>query len=317
MSRITMLDIAKRKLGSKEVGLIEANIASAPELEMFPARTIAGTSYHTLLRTGYPSVAFTGVNEGVDASTSTYENKLVECFPIRSAVEVDKALVSADAPLATLLTDESMGVAEATMRHIGRQVWYGRTAGKGDNKGFVGIQDSVANAMLVNAGGTTANTATSIYFVKFGLKDVQLIFGNDTVLSLPPFRDETITDANGKKFDGKVSHLTGWSGIQVVNHNSVVRICNVTADSGKGCTDALLADALAKFPAGFVPDAIFMTRRSRKQLQNDRSGKVSLQGNGKTGTVGGGSAYAPTPTDFEGIKIVATDSLLDDEAIVA
>jgi len=316
MSRLTMLDVAKRRTSSKEVGLIEANLVHAPEVAQFPARTIEGTSYSTLLRVGLPSVQFTGVNEGVTPSKSRFETKLVQTFPIRSAVEIDKALISADNPQSTLMTDESMGVAEAAIRAIGRQIYYGRGTG-GDAKGFPGLQDFVDNTMVVNATGTTAGTGSSVYFVKFGLKDVQLIFGNGTVLKLPPFRDETLTDANGGKFDGLISHLTGWAGIQCTNPNSLVRICNLTADNGKGLTDALLASALAKFPAGVVPDAIFMTRRSRKQLQDARSALVALQGNGKSGTLGGGSTYVPTPTDFEGIPIVATDSLLDTEALVA
>lgn len=316
MSRITMLDLAKRRNASKEVGLIEANISHAPEMNLFPARTISTTSYHTLLRLGLPSVAFTNVNEGVTPSKSRYETKLVQCFPIRSAVEIDMALVGIDNPLQNLLTDESMGVTEAAMRHLGRQVFYGRTEGKGDAKGFHGLVDVVDNSMILDATGSTADTASSVYFVRFGIKDVQMIFGNNTVLKLPPFRNETLTDADGKKFDGKISHLTGWAGIQCVNPNSVVRICNLTAQAGKGLTDALLSDAMEKFPVGFVPDAIFMSRRSRKQLQNDRAAKVALQGKGKN-DLGGGSAYVPTPTDFEGIPIVATDSILDTEKIVA
>lgn len=189
--------------------------------------------------------------------------------------------------------------------------------GKGDPKGHVGLQDVVANEMTISATGTSANAASSVYFVKFGQKDVQFVFGNDSVLALPPFRDESAEDGSGNKFDASVSHLTGWAGVDCTNPNSVVRICNLTTENGKGLTDALLSRALDAFPTGVVPDAIFMTRRSRQQLQADRSGKVSLQGDGKSGTLKGGSAYVPTPTDFEGIPIIGTDSLLNTEAIVA
>lgn len=312
-----MLDLAKRRSASKEVGLIEASLSHAPEMSVIPSRTISSTSYHTLLRLDLPSVAFTDVNQGVASSKSKYDTKLVQCFPIRSAVEIDKALVSVDNPLKSIQTDEAMGVTEATLRHIGRQVFYGRTAGKGDIKGFHGLIDVVDNAMLLDATGSAADAASSVYFVRFGIKDVQLVFGNDSVLKLPPFREETLSDSDGRKFDGMISHLTGWAGIQCVNRNSVVRICNITEQADKGLTDNLLAKALAKFPVGFVPDAVFMSRRSRRQLQEDRAGKVSLQSNGRNGSLRGGSAYAPTPTEFEGIPIIATDSILDTEAIVA
>lgn len=316
MPQLTMLDLAKRTAASKEVGLIEANLSHAPELEVFPSRTISGTSYHTLLRVGLPTVAFTNVNQGVAASKSRYEQKNVETFPIRAAVKIDKAIVSGDNPLAEVETDEAMGVAEAAMRHIGRQIFYGRSSGKADSKGHIGLIDVVSNANIVDAGGTTADTASSVYFVRFGIKDVQLIFGNGSTLTLPPFRDETLQDADGNDYDGRISHLTGWAGIQCVNENSIARICNLTEDSGKGLTDALLAKALAKLPVGYKPDAIFMSRRSRRQLQEDRGAKVALQGKGAN-DLGGGAAYAPTPTDFEGMPIIVTDSILDTEAIVA
>lgn len=311
-----MLDVAKRTSASTIVGLIEANLAAAPEVARFPARTIHGTSYHTLLRTDLPTVQFTGVNEGVDASKSNYETKLVETFPLRALIQIDKALISADTPERTLMTDESMGVAEAAMRKIGRQIWYGRASGKADAKGHIGLIDVVSNGMLVNATGTTPNQASSVYLVKFGIKDVQIIFGQDTVLALPPFRDETLTDANGKQFDGKVSHLTGWVGLQCVNPNSVARICNITAENGKGLTDPLLAKALAKFPAGYRPDAIFAPRRCIEQLETARSAVASLQLSGKKETANGHEIYAGEATHFRGIPIVPTDSLIDTEAIV-
>lgn len=317
MARTTLLDLAKRSAGRKEIGLIEANLQYAPELKLFPARTIDGTSFNTLLRVGLPSAQFTNANEGVDASKSRYENKLVQCFIIRSLVEIDKALVSADSPLGELQTDEAMGVTEAVMRLIGRQIYYGRESGKGDAKGFFGLQDFVDNSMLLNATGSTANTGSSVYFIKFGEKDVKMVFGNKKTLTLPPFRDETLTDANNKKFDGSVSHLTGWAGLQCVNPNSVVRICNLTAQDGKGLTDARLAAGLDLFPTGYAPDVILMSKRSRTQLQADRAARTSnAQQNGKGGAQGGGAIYAPTPDNYEGIPIIATDSILNTEAIV-
>lgn len=314
----TLLDLLKLNAGRKEVGLIEANLIHAPELQHFPARTIKGTSYDTVLRVGLPSVAFTAVNEGVVPSKSRYENKTVQTFPIRSVVKADKALAdAAEDGSAAYLALEASGVSEAVLRHLGRQIWYGRKAGTGHVKGFLGLQDVVANEQLVNATGTTVDGASSVYMVKFGPQHVQLLFGNNTVLKLPPFREETAKDDNGGEFDAYVSHLTGWAGIQAVNPYSVTRICNITAENGKTLTDALLAEALNRFPSGIKPDLIFMTRRSRSQLQADRAGKVALQGNGKTGTIGGASAYAPTPTEFESIPIIDTDSLLNTEAIVA
>jgi hypothetical protein len=151
--------------------------------------------------------------------------------------------------------------------------------------------------------------------VKFGPRDVSLIMGKNGTMELGEFRVESLEDADGNKGPGEVADLAAWIGLQQASKNSVVRIKNLTADSGKGLTDALLASALDLAPAGWVPDAIFMSRRSRTQLQAARATLVALNGNGKAGTLGGGSAYVPTPTEFEGIPIVATDSLVNIEPI--
>jgi len=311
----TLLDLTKRTAGAKEVGLIEENLQYAPEVAMVPAKTIAGTSYTTLARVGLPTVGFTSVNQGVTASKSTYKNALVQTFPLRSLVKVDKALVNADSSLPSLQTDEASGVMEAALRHIGRQFYYGQNAG-GDSEGSIGLQDVVGAEQTFDASGTTADTGSSVYLVKFGRKDVQMVFGNNSTLSLAPFRDETLTDSDGGEFDGSVAHLTAWQGVQCTNPNSVVRIANLTEDSGKGLTDAILAKALALFPSGVTPDAIFMTRRTRSQLQADRATRTATRGNGKNGSVGGGSTYSPTPTDFEGIALTPTDSILNTEPLI-
>jgi hypothetical protein len=81
----------------------------------------------------------------------------------------------------------------------------------------------------------------------------------------------------------------------------------VSAESGKGLTDALLARLVATFPVGHTPDALFMSRRSRAQLQASRT--VTLYGGEKKRP--DQPATAPLPTEFEGIPIYATDSILD------
>ena len=89
-----------------------------------------------------------------------------------------------------------------------------------------------------------------------------------------------------------------YVGLQSASKHSVARIKNVTAQSTKTLSDTLLAQALDLFPAGIMPDAIFMNRRSRSQLQAARAATISLQTNGRNGSVGAGAVYTPTPLDF-------------------
>jgi hypothetical protein len=95
MAKLTLLDLAKLNSSDKVVGLIEEVRTAAPEFDVIPARTIKGTTYQTVLRTGLPSAGFRKVNEGVTPSKSTFASMLVQCFILSARVEVDKALAGA------------------------------------------------------------------------------------------------------------------------------------------------------------------------------------------------------------------------------
>lgn len=317
MSQTTLLDIAKLNGNDQVVGLIEENLSSAPELSIFPSRTIKGTTYTTGVRTGLPTVSFRDANAGVAPSKSTFKKNLVECFILSSLIKADKAVADAyeDGAEAWKLIEGS-GVMKAALQRIGLQTWYGVSS---DAKGFAGFKamltaggtTAAGDALTINAAGTTSSTASSVYAVKFGDQDAQFVFGQNSALTLGDWRVETVFDSDGKGFEAYVAALTAWAGLQIGNENCARRIYNLTADSGKGLTDSLLAQLIATFPVGVRPDAIFGSRRSIAQLQAARS--VSLYGTGTTRPNQPG--VAPYPTDFEGIKIIATDSILNTDAI--
>lgn len=315
--KLTLLDIAKLNGNDALVGLVEENLQYSPEAQMFPARTIRGTNYRTVLRTGFPTTGFRSANDGVDPSKSTFRNALVEAYIFGGRIEVDKAVADAHEDGAEAYQAlEASGVMQSALRKLGSQVWYGTA---NDGKGFPGLKDftkfgtetDYGDALTIDAGGTTAGTASSVYAVKFGPQDVQMVVGREGVIDLPDFRVGDIKGANDKALTGFISELTAWVGLQCFNQNSVRRIANLTADSGKGLTDVLLAALMETYPVGIRPDAIFMSRRSRSQLQASRT--VVLHGVGTTRP--DQPAIAPLPTSYEGIPIIATDSILNTDAI--
>ena len=317
MAQATLLDIAKLNGNDQVIGLIEENISSAPELSIFPSRTIKGTTYTTGVRTGLPTVGFRDANAGVAPSKSTFKKNLVECFILSSLIRADKAVADAyeDGADAWKMIEAS-GVMRAAMQRIGKQTWYGTSS---DAKGFAGFKAFLAaggktlagDALTIDASGSTANTASSVYAVKFGEQDAQFVFGQNSIMELGEWRNETVTDSEGKGYEAYAAALTAWVGLQIGNENCARRIYNLTADSGKGLTDALLAKLIATFPVGVRPDAIFGSRRSIAQLQASRT--VALYGTGTNRP--NQPNVAPYPTEFEGIKIIATDSILNTDAI--
>jgi hypothetical protein len=139
-----------------------------------------------------------------------------------------------------------------------------------------------------------------------------MIAGNNSTFELGDFYKQLVAGpVAGTSYEAWVAAMTGWFGLQIGNENAVRRICNLTAQSGKGLTDSLLASLLGTFPVGYRPDALFMSRRSRTQLQIART--VVLQGQGTNRP--NQPVVAPIPTEYEGIPIIASDSILNTDAI--
>lgn len=310
-THLTLLDLAKLSGKDAVVGLIEAVTSVAPEVDRIPARTIRGTSYKTVARTALPTVAFRSMNSGVDATKSKFEEKLVQCFILGARVVVDKAAAAAyeDGP-AALQSIEAVGVMESAKIELGKQIFYGISE---DAKGFPGLQAIVPSTMTVDAGGTTSATGSSVYAVRLGAQDVQLVFGNGTTFELGDWREGDGEDAEGKKFPAWIADLTSWVGLQVTNPYAVGRLKDATADSGKGVTDAQIQTLLDTFPVGKMPNVLFMSRRSAGQLQRSRT--VVINSGPGARASGAIEAIAAYPTEAFGIPIVVTDSLVNTEAL--
>lgn len=318
MAKLNLLDVAKLNGTDQVVGLIEENLTYAPEVAAFPVRSIRGTSYYTVKRTGFPAVAFRNANEGVAGGKSTFVKQLHETYILSSRIECDKAVATAyEGGMSELEMIESSGVMKQALIELGSQIWYGVTV---DAKGFPGLKAITPHGAgicpaVLNAGGTTATTASSVYAVKFGTQNVEMILGNGASFDLSAFRDESVTDAGGtNKFPGRVADLTAWCGLSVGNVNCVGRIYNVTADSGKTLSDSFISQLLEKFPVGYKPDALFMSRRSAGQLQRSRT--VTINGGpGSAKPAGNVEIIAPWPTSAFEIPIIVTDSILNTDAI--
>lgn len=267
------------------------------------ARTIRGINYKTLVRTGLPSVSFRAANQGTAASKSTHENRQVETFILNPRWNADKAVADRyeDGAEAYIALEASAHM-EAAMQHLGGQFYYGtNSVNQNDADGHPGlVQAYDTGNMEVDAGGTTADTGSSVWAVKFGPKAVMWVWGNMGELDLSDVDLRDVSDGTNN-FTAYHQELTAYPGLQVGSIRAVGRIKKITEDNGKTLTDDMISDLLSKFQAGYYPDVLFMSRRSLKQLQQSRTA---------TTTTG---APAPFPEEAFGVPILPTDSILDTE----
>jgi len=316
----TLLDIAIRNNTDAEVGLIDEAAKGHPEVMFGAAKPIRGINYKARVRTALGNVAgsFRNANEGSTPHVHTYETRLFECFILAPMFIVDRAVADADdLGAAGYLAEEAAATLEGEFQALGKQFYYGRsvtgygTGAVGSAKGPPGLFDVYdATNMKVDATGSSAGTGSSVWLVRFGVQAVRWIVGLDGQLEFSPIRIETTVDpaAATKFFEAYVQSMTARIGLQVGSLQDVCRIADCTADSTKGLTDALISQALAKFPAGRGPNAIFMSLRSLAQLQASR-----------TATTPTGQP-APFPDAITGIAqeritIYATDSISNTETL--
>ena len=313
MPQANLLDIAKLNGSDTIVGLIEETLTYAPEVQIMPARTIRGTSYKIASRVSYPGVGFRAANEGSTPTKSEFENQLIECYILSGAVQADVAVARAYEDGEQAWKDiESVGVMRQAMIELGSQVIYGTSH---QAKGFPGLQaihTAFNSGLVVDAGGTSAGTGSSVYGINTDTQGVQLVFGAGTTFELGEWRIENV--GTSSVYPAHVANLTAWVGMQVGSKYSVGRLKDATEDSGFGVTDAKLAALLSKYPVGYRPNYWLMNRRSAYQLQVSRSASTVQNG---VKTSSGAEIFAPLPTESNGIPIVITDSIGNTEALTA
>lgn len=323
MAQPTLLDVAKLNGNDATIGLIEENLTFAPEIDRLPVKTVRGTSYRTVGRDTYPAVGFRNANEGLTYGKSTFLNRLHETRLFGGNLRVDVAVAEADEQGPEhLKAVEANGIMRSAMIELGQQFYYGVS---NDAKGFPGLQafhtafstelsDRSIDEITVDAGGTTADTGSSVYGVKFGNDGVQLIVGQAGKFGLGEWFQQMVGDGT-TDYLAWVNSIIAWLGLQAANPYCIGRIKDLTADSGKGLTDSLGQDLLAKWPIGFRPDVFFCNRRSAAQLQKSRNVVITSGVPQNQQAATSTQIVAPWPSDLAGIPLIVTDSITSTEAL--
>ncbi len=312
---LTMLDMTKLSGNDQAVGIIDEVNTVAPELATFLGRPISGLTYTASKRVALPhsgDSAFRKVNEGSDIGSSTYEQILAQCFFLDGQLQVDEALVMQGIAEGREMPDILATEAAATMQQkfiqVGDQFYRGKDA---DSTGFVGLKSLYDTTNCeVDATGTPGS-ASSAYLVFNDIQGVHFIFGANAGLDIGDWQRQQVTaPTGGKKQMAYVNNARGWLGLAFGHSRSVVRIKNLTTATGKGLTDALVAEALSKMP-------IFMRQPGKLKLCINSTAQLQLQ---KSRSVVSGAkvdsnagSFAPTPTESLNIPIVLTDSLPTNE----
>ncbi len=286
---------------------------AAPVLRILPAFAAPETTHYYTKYTTAPTVGFRAVGDGRENSKSADTQVTVTLKILDASFAVDKALADAyrNGGAEGYIAKEAMRHLQQALFIAERQFFYG-TVAAGDSAGFAGLGNesdlnSAADSNVVNAGGSTADTGSSAWLIRAAgdLNGVGVITGNGGRIDVSETVVQRLAGSSTGSYPAYWTPVTGWMGVQRGGKYDVVRIANLTADSGKGLTDARIAAALQLFPAGQGPTHIVCNRRSLGQLQASRTA-TNITG-----------APAPFPADAFGVPIIVTDSIVSTEALLS
>lgn len=319
----TLLDVATSNAATDQGRLLEEAARPSPEISgvvrmggqdrsipgLGLSGTIDGIDYQTLIVTADPVVGFRDVDQGVDYTKPTYANRRFTAYTLNPRWGMDKAAANREKGGPGVLMERAARAhLRAAMRTAAGSLYYGWSSGglvvPGLNAVVTKTNGDGLQARSINAGGTTNNTASSVWAIKWGEDYVRWLVGNNGDWQFSDLDMRDMEDANGKKFTGWHQELTAHIGVQCNTPEAVGVIRNLTADTGKGLTDSLLSQLMELFEDGFEPDCIMVNKRSLFQLQRSRTA---------TSPTG---AEAPIPMDYMGIPIVRTPNITITEPLV-
>lgn len=308
----TLKDLVTGKGYDASQGIIEEIIKTVPEVEKFTSVLIKGTTFQSVSQTSDPTTGFRTVGNGIDASDEGYALRNYALGILAGLVQRDKAAVDADIRgRDATLTAAAISLVRSGMKSLASKVWYGAIAGA---EKFDGCSALVKDSLVVNAGGSTASQMASAYAVGLGEDKCHLVFNeNAPLLSQTEldWKEGIMIGANDKPVPSYWTDLTGWAGFACRNSNAIARAANLDGSTHK-LTDEILAELVSKYAEandGLNPDAIFVTFAQRLLLQKSRGTTV------RTGARSSIEITAAVPLEYDGIPIIATNSLTNVEAV--
>ncbi len=279
------------------------------------------TEHKTTIRSGLPSGTWRKLNYGVQPEKSRTVQVKDSLGMLETYAEVDKALADLNGNSAAWRMSEDYAFVEGMNKTMASTLFYGDSSV--DPEKFMGLapryNDTTAQngSNIIKAGGSGADN-TSVWLVVWGPNTIHGLYpkGSQAGLQQRDLGEETLTDAQGGRYQGYRSHYKWDMGLTLRDWRYVVRIANIdvsdltkNAASGADLID-LMIQALEIIPNMSMGRPVFYCSRTvrsflRRQILNKNNVNLTFE------NVSGKQVLS-----FDGVPVRKTDAILETEAAV-
>lgn len=286
------------------------------------------TGHRVTIRTGLPNVYWRSLNQGVPASKSTTAQVDESCGMLEAYSRVDVDLAMLNGNEAAFRLSEDKAFLEAMNQTQAQTMFYGTPAT--DPRQYLGLAaryGTIAGAgnaqNIINAGGSSGATNTSIWLVVWGDNTVFCPFpkGSKAGLVSNDMGQLTVYDGNGNPYQAMQTHYQWKNGLVVKDWRYIVRIANISVAGLQAVPStvdiiSLMSRSLDRIPnlANGRP-AFYMNRTVYSYLRLQALNKSNF-----VLAIEKGLSQFGTPlnwTSFMGVPLRRVDQLLNTETQIA
>lgn len=323
----TLMDVASRSGNESVRRIVEVLSKTNDALDDIPwIQCNSGVKHVTTVRSGLPKPTWRMLNAGVPKGKSQTRQIEVGCGMLESYAEVDKDLVSIAAKnggedaVSNFLETENQAFYEGFGQEVAESMFYGDPADPKQPVGFQNYYNSLSDANVLNAGGSTANGQCSMYLICWDPLACHGIYPQGTTAGFKQnfLGEQTVLDESGNQFQAFRTHYQWKCGFAVRDTRCCVRICNIDVaklNAGTAQTNDLInlmIKAIYELPkeAAGYRKAFYAPKNVAYALHIYAMGKNNVQ-------LGLGEFAGKKVVDLLGVPIRRQDALKINEPVVS
>lgn len=193
------------------------------------------TGHQTTVATGIPEPTWRALYQGVKPTKGTTKQVVDTCGMLEARPQIDIDLARLNGNSAEWRLSEERLHIEGMNQEMAHTLFYGDTRDTPEK--FMGLHPRFSSLSADNGGqiidaGGDGSSLTSIWLVVWGPNTVHGIFpkGSKAGMQITDNGKQTVTDANGGRYDVLESHYKWDCGLSVRDWRYVVRIANIDMD---------------------------------------------------------------------------------------